>query len=40
MFESGKLVPVIDRLYPLHETAEALTYLGEGHAKGKIVIVS
>lgn len=37
-YEAGKLVPVIDRSYPLHEVPEALRYLGEGHAKGKIVI--
>jgi NADPH:quinone reductase-like Zn-dependent oxidoreductase len=36
--ESGKIAPVIDRRYPLRETPEALRYLGEGHAKGKIVI--
>lgn len=36
--EAGKITPVIDRCYPLSETAEALRYLGEGHAKGKIVI--
>ncbi len=36
--ESGKLVPVIDRRYPLEETAEALRYLGQGHARGKVVI--
>jgi len=29
---------VIDRCYPLSETAEALRYLGEGHARGKVVI--
>lgn len=34
----GKLKPVIDRRYPLHQTADALRYLGEGHARGKIVI--
>lgn len=38
LLESGKVKPVIDRRYPLSETAEALRYLGEGHAKGKIVI--
>ncbi len=38
LFEAGKVVPVIDRHYPLDETAEALRYLGEGHAKGKVVI--
>jgi NADPH:quinone reductase-like Zn-dependent oxidoreductase len=38
LLEAGKVVPVIDRRYPLNETAEALRYLGEGHARGKIVI--
>ncbi len=36
--EAGKVVPVIDRRYSLSETAEALRYLGEGHARGKVVI--
>jgi NADPH:quinone reductase-like Zn-dependent oxidoreductase len=36
--EAGKLTPVIDRRYELPETVEALRYLGEGHARGKIVI--
>jgi NADPH:quinone reductase-like Zn-dependent oxidoreductase len=38
LFEAGKVVPVIDRRYSFHETAEALRYLGEGHARGKVVI--
>jgi NADPH:quinone reductase-like Zn-dependent oxidoreductase len=38
LLEAGKVVSVIDRRYPLSETAEALRYLGEGHARGKIVI--
>jgi len=38
LLEAGKVVPVIDRRYPLGETAEALRYLEEGHAKGKVVI--
>ncbi len=38
LLEAGKIVPVIDRRYALSETAEALRYLGEGHAKGKVVI--
>jgi NADPH:quinone reductase-like Zn-dependent oxidoreductase len=38
LLEAGKIVPVIDRRYTLSETAEALRYLGEGHARGKIVI--
>jgi NADPH:quinone reductase-like Zn-dependent oxidoreductase len=36
--EAGKVVPVIDRRYPLSEAAEALRYLGDGHARGKVVI--
>jgi NADPH:quinone reductase-like Zn-dependent oxidoreductase len=39
LLEAGKFVPVIDRRYPLSETADALRYLGEGHARGKVVIV-
>lgn len=35
---AGKIVPVIDRRYPLREVPEALRYVGEGHAKGKVVI--
>jgi NADPH:quinone reductase-like Zn-dependent oxidoreductase len=38
LFEEGKVVPVIDKCYPLHEVPAALKYLGEGHAKGKIII--
>ena len=38
LLEAGKVVPVIDRRYPLSKTAEALQYLGEGHARGKVVI--
>ena len=38
LVEAGKVVPVIDRRYPLSEAAEALRYLGEGHARGKVVI--
>ena len=38
LFEGGKVLPVIDRCYPLSEVAEALRYLGEGHARGKVVI--
>ena len=36
--ESGKIIPVIDKRYPLSQVPEALRYLGEGHAKGKVVI--
>jgi NADPH:quinone reductase-like Zn-dependent oxidoreductase len=38
LLEAGKVVPVIDRCYPLREVSEALRYLEEGHAKGKVVI--
>jgi NADPH:quinone reductase-like Zn-dependent oxidoreductase len=38
LFESGKVKPVIDRCFPLSETAEAFHYFGEGHFKGKVVI--
>jgi NADPH:quinone reductase-like Zn-dependent oxidoreductase len=38
LFEAGKVVPLIDRRYPLSEVPEALRYLEEGHALGKIVI--
>jgi NADPH:quinone reductase-like Zn-dependent oxidoreductase len=39
LLRSGQVKPVIDRRYPLRDTADALRYLGEGHAQGKIVIV-
>ncbi len=38
LLESGKLVPVIDRCYPLDEVAEAFRYFEGGHPQGKIVI--
>jgi len=38
LLEEGLVVPVIERRYPLGETAEAIRYLEEGHAKGKVVI--
>ncbi len=38
LLETGKIVPVIDRRYPLTDVAEALRYLEEGHAQGKVVI--
>jgi NADPH:quinone reductase-like Zn-dependent oxidoreductase len=38
LFEAGKVVPVIDKRYPLSEVPEALRYLEEGHALGKVVI--
>ena len=38
LIAAGKVAPVIDKRYPLSEAPEALRYLGEGHAKGKVVI--
>ena len=38
LFETGKAVPIIDRLYTLGEVPEALRHLGGGHVKGKVVI--
>jgi NADPH:quinone reductase-like Zn-dependent oxidoreductase len=38
LYEAGKVVPFIDRRYPLSEIPEALRYLGEGRTKGKVVI--
>ena len=36
--EAGKITPIVDRTYPLSEVPEAMRYLQEGHARGKIVI--
>ena len=38
LLESGKIVPVIDRCYPLDEVREAIRYIEEKHAQGKVVI--
>jgi NADPH:quinone reductase-like Zn-dependent oxidoreductase len=37
--QAGKIATVIDRRYPLSQVPEALRYLGEGHAKGKVVVI-
>jgi NADPH:quinone reductase-like Zn-dependent oxidoreductase len=37
LLENAKIVPVIARRYPLSETAEALRYLGAGHARAKVI---
>jgi NADPH:quinone reductase-like Zn-dependent oxidoreductase len=39
LLRSGKMTPVIDKTYKLSETADALRYLEQGHARGKVVIV-
>jgi NADPH:quinone reductase-like Zn-dependent oxidoreductase len=36
--EAGTLMPVIDRTYSLSEVPEAIRYVEEGHARGKVVI--
>ena len=36
--EAGKVTPVISAHYPLSEVSEAIRYLEEGHARGKVVI--
>ncbi len=38
MAEAGKISPVIDRTFPLSESASALAYVGDGHASGTVVI--
>jgi NADPH:quinone reductase-like Zn-dependent oxidoreductase len=38
LMQTGKVAPVIDRAYKLSETAEAMRYFEEGHARGKVVI--
>jgi len=38
LLEAGKVTPVVDKRYELSETADAFRYLGDGHARGKIVV--
>jgi NADPH:quinone reductase-like Zn-dependent oxidoreductase len=38
LMQSGKITPVIDRTYPLRQNAEAIRYLEQGHARGKVII--
>jgi NADPH:quinone reductase-like Zn-dependent oxidoreductase len=38
LMATGKVTPVVDRTYKLSETAEAMRYFEEGHARGKVVI--
>ena len=36
--EAGRVRPLIDRTYPLEQSADALRYVGQGHSRGKVVI--
>ena len=38
LIEAGQFHPVIDRVYPLADAAEAVRFYGRGHAQGKVVI--
>jgi NADPH:quinone reductase-like Zn-dependent oxidoreductase len=38
LVEEGKVTPVLDRTYPLAQAAEAIDYLEQGHARGKVVV--
>jgi NADPH:quinone reductase-like Zn-dependent oxidoreductase len=38
LMQTGKVIPVIDRTYKLSETAEAMRYFEQGHARGKVAI--
>ena len=38
LMQSGKVTPVIDKTYKFNQTPEALRYLEQGHARGKVVI--
>ncbi len=38
LLEAGKVVPVVEKCYPLAETAQAIRYLVDKHARGKVVI--
>jgi NADPH:quinone reductase-like Zn-dependent oxidoreductase len=38
LMQSGKVSPIIDRTYKLEQTADAVRYMEEGHARGKVII--
>jgi NADPH:quinone reductase-like Zn-dependent oxidoreductase len=38
LMQEGKVMPVIDRTYPLAEIVEAMTYLETGRARGKVIV--
>ncbi len=40
LVEAGKMTPVIDRTYPLADAPQAIQYLKQGHARGKVAIIA
>ncbi len=40
LIDAGKITPVVDKIYPLAQTASAITYMAEGRARGKVVITT
>jgi NADPH:quinone reductase-like Zn-dependent oxidoreductase len=38
LIESGQVTPVVDRTYPLSQAPDAIRYMQDGHARGKVVI--
>lgn len=38
LMDAGDVTPIVDRTYPLHDTAEAMRYLAAGHARAKVVV--
>jgi NADPH:quinone reductase-like Zn-dependent oxidoreductase len=40
LIEAGRLTPVIDKSYPLHQAPDAMRHLEAGHARGKLVITA
>jgi NADPH:quinone reductase-like Zn-dependent oxidoreductase len=38
LIESGQVKPVIDKTYPLSQAPDAIRYMQQGHARGKVVI--
>ena len=38
LFETARITPIIDKIFPLNQTADAIRYFGEGYKKGKVVI--
>jgi NADPH:quinone reductase-like Zn-dependent oxidoreductase len=38
LIEAGRVMPILDKTYPLSEVPEAISYVGDGRARGKVVI--